>query len=267
MIAPGPGSAPVPASGPDVAGRRALSGRSVAVWSVRTDPPPAVAARLEALLAPDEIARANRFLGEHLRSAYVAAHGALRILLGRYAGIAPRDVRLTCGAQGKPALAPPAGVGFNLSHSGHLATFAFALDCELGIDVEHERPVADLQAIAARFFSPDEALELSGVHPAAERERAFFRCWTRKEAYVKAVGTGLSTPLDSFRVTLRTGEPPRLMGVGGDRRGLEDWNLHALAPAPGYVAALAYRGARRPVHVFPVQGAAELPGQEVEPRS
>ena len=240
----------------------ALANHAVAVWSVRIDPPPAAAAQLEALLTAEEIARADRFRGEHLRRAFVASRGALRILLGHYAGIAPRDVRLAFGPQGKPALAPPSAIAFNLSHSGQLAMYAFTRDCALGIDVEHVRPVADLQAIAARFFAPAEAAELLELPATPQRERAFFSCWTRKEAYVKAIGTGLSTPLDSFRVTLRPGEPPRLAAVGGDPAALAGRRLHAFEPAAGYVAALAYRDAPRPLLVFPVRDAAELPGHD-----
>jgi 4'-phosphopantetheinyl transferase len=238
------------------------NGRGVDVWTVRTDPPPAVAARMAQLLSPDETARARRFHGEHLRRAFVTTRGALRVLLGRHAGIAPRDVELVFGPQGKPALRPPAAIAFNVSHSGQVAMFAFTRGCPLGIDVEQVRPVPDMQAIARRFFSAEEALELSQLPGAAERERAFFLCWTRKEAYVKAMGTGLSTPLDGFRVTLRPGESPRLIGVGHRPTAMEDWTLHHLEPAPGYVAALAYRDALRPLRVRPAQDAAELLGQD-----
>ena len=116
---------------------------------------------------------------------------------------ASNTVEIRYGPNGKPVIQGP--VRFNVSHSGSVAAFAFAVGCELGLDVEEIRPFADLAAVAAQFFSPEEAAELAKL-PRAEQELAFFRCWTRKEAYVKAVGTGLSAPLHDFQVSLQQSE-------------------------------------------------------------
>src|SRR5208282_2181592 len=119
----------------------------------------------------------------------------LRVLLGHYLGVAPGGIEFSYGPKGKPRLAAPVDVRFNISHSGGLALFAFTLDCEIGVDVEHIRPLRDMQEIASRFFCAEEATELMSL-PAHGREQAFYLCWTRKEAYLKAVGEGLSEPID-----------------------------------------------------------------------
>ena len=158
------------------------------------------------LLAPDETARAARFHFDHLQRRFILSRGALRILLGHYLDIAANRIEFRYGSRGKPSLAAPAGIHFNASHSGDVALFAFTLHCEIGVDVEEMRPISDMREIASRFFCAEESTELMAL-PADERERAFFLCWTRKEAYLKAVGEGLYAPLNDFCVTLRPGEP------------------------------------------------------------
>src|SRR5262249_20133919 len=150
------------------------------------------------ILAPDEKERAARFHFEHLRSAFIAARGVLRCLLGGYLNRHPGRVQFRYGARGKPALEPDAGIEFNLAHSGGLAVLAFASGCPIGVDLEQIRPIPELREIAARFFCAEEAAEIASL-PSGERQRSFFRCWTRKEAYIKATGDGLSAPLDQFR--------------------------------------------------------------------
>ena len=125
------------------------------------------------------------------------------------------------------------------------------------MDIERVRPLKDMTKVASRFFSREEAAELLSLPP-DEREPAFFSCWTRKEAYVKAVGNGLSIPLDSFRVTLRPGQPARFLHLDHDASLAQSWTLHNLEVTSGYAAALAYRDAPRPVHLQPLQGMEEL---------
>jgi 4'-phosphopantetheinyl transferase len=166
----------------------------------------------------------------------------LRAILGRYLGSDPRRLRFHSNHYGKPSLAEPAGwLRFNLSHSGGLALVAVTLDHELGVDVEQVR--ADLAglSIAEQFFSPAEVATLRAL-PEPDRLQAFFNCWTRKEAFVKARGEGLSFPLKRFDVSLAPGEPAALLATHDDPAEAGRWTLHALSPGPGYVAAVAVYG-------------------------
>ncbi len=229
-----------------------LTGRAVHVWTVLTQAPDAIVDRFKSVLASDEIDRAARFHFEHLRRSFILSRGALRLLLGRYLNIAARDIEFGYGSKGKPALAAlPSRLQFNASHSSDLAVYAFTMDCELGIDVEAIRPMPDIEGIASRFFCVEETAELMSL-PSVQREHGFFLCWTRKEAYIKATGEGLHTPLDAFRVTLRPGEPAAMIHLERDPIAARAWTLHDLTPAPGYAAALAYRDSLRPLKTLPI---------------
>src|ERR1700674_1664611 len=210
-----------------------LTGRMVHVWSLRTtEVSNAVVSKFELFLTPDERIRAERFRFENLRHSFVLTRGALRVLLGRYLQIPPARIQIAYSSKGKPSL----------------AVFGFAAGCEIGIDVEEIRPLADMLDIAQRFFCPAETAELISL-PANQRERAFFHCWTRKEAYIKALGEGLSVPLDDFQVTLRPGEPASIIHLAGDTNAARTWRLYDLELSPGYVGALAYQGLGRQLHL------------------
>jgi 4'-phosphopantetheinyl transferase len=224
-----------------------LAGRSIHVWPVLTTAPNAVVTRLESILAADELNRAGRFRFAHLRHSFILARGALRILLGAYLDRPPSAIQFQYGSKVKPSLAT-AFPRFNASHSGDLAVFAFTANCEIGVDVDQIRPVPDMQDIANRFFCTEEAAELTSLPP-DQQEQAFFLCWTRKEAYIKAIGDGLSAPLDNFHVTMQPGQPARFIHVEHDANAANDWKLYDLQLAPNYSAALAYRDAERPVVV------------------
>jgi 4'-phosphopantetheinyl transferase len=198
------------------------------------------------LLSSEEKARADRFVFPRDRDSYTLSQGALRLLLASYLTIPAREIRLTSGPKGKPSLLDKPHLDFNKSHSKGLALYAFTHDCEVGVDVEELRELPDFQRIASGFFCPREAQELASVKDTAA---AFFRCWTRKEAYIKAVGDGLSIPLDEFQVTLLPEQPARFVHIGNDECAASNWNLHHLEPAPGYVGALAYAGTRRSLQV------------------
>jgi 4'-phosphopantetheinyl transferase len=181
-----------------------LSGREVHIWTLPTT---AAAVMFEPVLTTDEL-RAGRFHFSHLRESFVIAHGALRCLLGRYLGLHSGSLRFSYGSKGKPALEAGAHIQFNMTHSGSLAAIAITAESQIGLDLEQVRPLSDMQQIAAHFFCSEEAAEIMSLPP-SERERAFFRCWTRKEAYIKAIGDGLSAPLDGFRVTVLPGTQVR----------------------------------------------------------
>lgn len=237
-----------------------LCERDVHVWTVRIQASDELAANFERVLTSDEMDRAARFRFDGLRHSYVIARGTLRSLLGRYLDVPPASVRLNYGSRGKPALPSDAGLEFNTTHSGGLAAFAFTVGCPIGVDVEQIRPLTELNDIASRFFCREEAAEILSLPP-SERERAFFLCWTRKEAYIKAIGDGLSTPLDDFRVTLRDHETARLVHLGQDIDAARAWTLEDLGLASGYAAALAYHDRQRSLSVFPIADAAEFIGE------
>ncbi len=162
------------------------------------------------------------------------------MILARYVDRPPGALRFDYGAHGKPAL-PGSPVRFNLSHAGGIALCAVALDRDVGVDVEQVRALPDLARIARRFFSPSEADALAGL-PRAEREAAFFTCWTRKEAYIKALGRGMAVPLDGFAVSFDPGAPARLVWTTLDDRGPACWSLRDLDAGPGYAAAVMVEG-------------------------
>jgi 4'-phosphopantetheinyl transferase len=199
-------------------------------------------AALARLLGAEERARAERFHFARDRDRYVASHGMLRSVLGRYAGQPGPALRFAAGPHGKPALALPAGsdLRFNLSHSGDLALLAVARGREVGVDVEQVAERAWME-VARRFFSSREQSLLAEL-PDGARPEAFFRCWTRKEAYIKARGLGLHANLTAFDVSLAPGEPAALLRAADDPVGPEGWQLVDLAPAPGYAGALAVEG-------------------------
>lgn len=197
----------------------------------------AVLPRLRALLSADEQARADRFKFAHLTESFICGRAALRLLLSGYTGERPERIAFSYAKHGKPSLAQERGLRFNMSHSGKLALLAFARGCELGVDVELLRPMPDALPIAERFFSAVEAADLASL-PEADRDLGFFYGWTRKEAYIKGIGEGLSHPLHTFRVPIRAEEQPAIRDlVPGGR--CSTWSLHHLQPAPGYVGALA----------------------------
>jgi 4'-phosphopantetheinyl transferase len=206
--------------------------------------------RFHKLLSPEERERTSRFRFGHLKDSFILARGALRVLLGHYARISPPAIEFSYGPKGKPSIAGNSRLKFSLSHSNSLALFAFTLDCEIGIDLEYISPTSNILDIADRFFCHEEAAELMSL-PIEQRTHAFFLCWTRKEAYIKATGEGLSEPLDRFRVSLRPGEAARLVHLGHDTNAAALWALHDLTPNPYYAAALAYRDEPRPVEILP----------------
>jgi len=208
------------------------------VWCVALDRPPAEAARLAVHLAPDEAARAARFRFSRHRRRYTVARGVLRELVAGYLGIQPGEVAFRYGARGKPHLAGGGDLELNLSHSSELAVVGFARGAGLGIDVERLRSMPRGLDIAERFFSAAERRALAAL-PEERRESSFFRCWTRKEAYLKAVGDGITVSLAGFDVTLAPEEPPRILHVDGDPGRGAAWSLVHLEPAPGYLGALA----------------------------
>jgi 4'-phosphopantetheinyl transferase len=183
------------------------------------------------------------------------------VLLGRYLRCRARDVAFTFRSNGKPGLQGESRLQFNMSHSDSLAVYAFTTDCEIGIDTEKVREIADANEIAARYFCRAEALELFSIADQEARQEAFFRCWTRKEAYIKAVGDGLYMPLDRFQVTLSTHDHARVVHISNDEKAASEWTLQHIEPAPGYTGAVAFRAGGRAMLVREAEDANLLVGE------
>jgi 4'-phosphopantetheinyl transferase len=199
--------------------------------------------RYTATLSVEEHRRARRYHFDRDRSDFVTGRGLLRRLLGRYLQVAPEQVRFLYGEHGKPALAPEHGTAlrFNVSHSDRVLLCAVTADREVGVDVERVRPLPDMDEVAACVFTARERAVLRRL-PGPERQKAFFRCWTRKEAYIKAGGDGFALPVQQIEASLEPGEPARLLHVDGAPDEAGRWCLRELRPAPGYVGAVALRG-------------------------
>ena len=198
---------------------------------------------MEQVLAPDEWARLRRFHFADDARRYAVRRGILRHLLGGYLHIPPAEVAFVYGPQHKPALAPAlaaTNLRFNLSDSGEMAVYAFAVGQELGVDIEAQRDYPDARQLAERSFSPAESDWLR-QQPLHEESAAFLRCWTCKEAVVKALGDGLMAPLQTFTVA-HWQTPPRLIWPSAPP---SDWSIHMLNPPAGYSAALAIPSAGR----------------------
>jgi 4'-phosphopantetheinyl transferase len=221
----------------------ALADDEVHVWRAELEVADEPLARLRETLTPDERERAERFAFEHLRRHFVAGRGILRSLLAGYLGRPAGSLRFSYGPHGKPALAPgtDAGVRFNVSHSHGLALYAVARGRDVGVDVERIRPEFAGEPVAQRFFSAAEVRTLQKL-PAEKRHEAFFACWARKEAFLKATGRGLRLPLDSFDVSLAPGEPAALLATRPDPAEAGRWSLRALDPGPGYAGAVTVLG-------------------------
>lgn len=221
----------------------------VRVWIVYLDMPSKAVARLSPMLSSDERERVSAFRSEVHARRYAVARVALRCVLAERLGAAAGTLRFSYSPFGRPELARSqneAGLRFSVSRSHELALIAVGTGVPIGVDVEHLRQIEDLDELVQLFFSSEEISALSALPPADRLER-FFTCWTRKEAYLKATGLGLSSPLDGFAVTVAPGEEPRILHIGGDRDAGRSWHLRELFPAAGYRATLAVKS--RAAHV------------------
>lgn len=229
------------ATWPDGPLRPALAPGEVHLWLADLADAAGIAARLAATLSADEGERAARFRHARDRDRFRAVRGILRALLARYLGRPAAGLRFTYSAYGKPELADGLDLRFNLAHAGERAIYAVTLGRPVGVDIEPARPELATPAIAAQFFAASENEALARLGPQLWAG-GFFRCWTRKEAYVKAQGLGLSLPLDRFAVTLAPGEPAALLATYDDPAEAGRWTLYDPGLAPPYVGALAVAG-------------------------
>jgi 4'-phosphopantetheinyl transferase len=215
------------------------------LWTWPLEASPRETAALEAVLSTNERRRAASFVFALDRHRFVVGRGRLRQILSRYVALPPEALRFRYGAHGKPALSPgrPAPC-FNLSHSGGLAALVIA-DCDVGVDIEEVRPVDG--AVAERFFSASENAALRGLRGVDWRD-AFYRCWTRKEAVVKALGKGLSLRLSSFDVSVAP-SASLLLRLEGCREAASQWSIVDVALPRGLVGAIAARTMGRGMNI------------------
>lgn len=229
---------------PSPPGSVSLSGAEIHIWRINLAQPVEREDKFLNMLAPDEHERANRFRFGKDRRHFIVARGFLRLVLSRYLKAKPQHLRFSYNDYGKPYLDGKhrtGGLRFNVSHSHGLALYALTYNREIGIDLEQIRADFASEEIARRFFSRFEFEALCALPP-EDRLSAFFRCWTRKEAYIKATGRGLSQALGAFDVTLAPGEPAALLRTDGDSRASACWFLSDLQVGHDYAAALALEG-------------------------
>ena len=209
------------------------------IWLAPLAEPPERVRELLDHLAPDEVTRAAQFRFERDRNEFIVAHAALRMILGSYLRQAPDRIALDYNPYGKPLLARACGLEFNLSHARGVALVALAQDMRIGVDVEFMRDDLALDDLAEAFFSPAEQRALARLS-GADRIRAFYRCWCRKEAYLKAQGLGLNLPLDSFDVLSDSASSrPEL---GDTETSIEGWSFQEPDIEPAFVCSLAIEG-------------------------
>lgn len=225
-------------------GRLILTANEVHVWRIDLTPTSDGIQQYRSLLSPDEVQRADRFHFEQDRWRFTVARTAIRQILGCYLNLPAAELRFCYGPKGKPELAgglEQCGIKFNLSHSSDLALLAIASGLAVGVDIEWVKPEFATEEIAERFFSATEVQTLRAL-PNTQRAEAFFFCWTRKEAYLKALGDGLSVPLDSFAVAFAPGSSAALLHVKANPAEVERWSMYNVEVGKGYKAALIVEG-------------------------
>jgi 4'-phosphopantetheinyl transferase len=211
----------------------------VHVWRISLEEARQHLEEFRQLLSEDERLRALRFRFPQPAEAFTTSRGMLRMMLGKYLNLPPEAVEIEYEEKGKPVVNAP--ISFNITHSADEMLMAFCRDRMVGIDLEQLRPMPDLHSIAQRFFSELENRLLQSL-PNDSRIEAFFNCWTRKEAYLKAVGDGFTQPSDKFSVSLIPDDPPQLIDVEGKPYEPARWSFEVFRPLQDYVAAIAVEG-------------------------
>ena len=219
-----------------------LSEKVVHLWRIELNQSDGLVSRMRQMITADEIERANRLRYYRDQRRYILAHAALRQILAGYIQVYPQQIVFRSTAFGKPHLAGSQAdqLYFNLSHSGEIALLGVACRPQIGVDVETIRPIDDLMSLARNCFSTNEYQQLD-VLSDSQKLAVFFTIWTRKEAFIKAIGDGLSYPLDQFEVSTHLEEPSRIVQVAGSIHEAQTWTLQAVQPAHGYAGAIAIR--------------------------
>ena len=227
-----------------------LAVHEIHIWSAALNQLNSSLSKFIQTLSIDERIRAARFHFDRDRNHFIVKRGILRTILGSYLNVEANRLQFCFGKNGKPSLADALGnktIGFNVSRSNGIALFAFVRDYEIGVDIERIRDIPEMEQIAEKFFSLKENEILRSL-PESKRKEAFFNCWTLKEAMVKAIGDGLSYPLDSFDVSTALGGQRELLRTQGESREESKWSVQLLEIGPGLAAAFALGGECRRVH-------------------
>ncbi len=220
-----------------------LANNQVHVWRANLDLPTAEINQLATLLSTDEIARANKFRFPEHKRRFIATRGILRQLLGNYLQISAKILKFEYSDRGKPRLAASisdSSLEFNVSHSQEYALYGFTHHNQIGVDLEYLRDMKDAAKIAERFFSPRESQLIASLN-SEQQQRIFFKLWTAKEAYLKAIGTGLTGSLDGVDISLDQAGYPSLLAINGNVAAAASWSMHHCIPAINYVASVAIK--------------------------
>jgi len=228
-----------------------LAEDEVHVWCGALDLSESLIEKFMNSLSEDEQSRANRFYFLRDKNRFIVARGMLRKILSFYLGGKPNTIQFQYSPYGKPSLhpyfnehiSPPKSseIKFNISHSNAIALFGITKSRQIGIDVEYTKPLPDTDKVAERFFGFQENLKYQQL-PKEQKLTGFYHCWTRKEAFIKAIGEGLSYPLDQFEVSFLPNEKPRIKHIQNDKVQGEAWSLKVLEPYPEYIGAVAVEG-------------------------
>jgi 4'-phosphopantetheinyl transferase len=218
-----------------------LSEEEVHIWRADLEVDECFQSSFLKLLSPDEKNRARKFRFAKDSSNFIAARGILRSLIGRYLQINPVEISFQYSKFGKPGIANNNSLQFNISHSQNIALFAFSKRFTIGVDVEFVNPKIEAKDIAKNFFSKNEVLNLLAL-PEEQQSLGFFNCWTRKEAFIKAVGEGLSFPLDKFEVSLEPDKPAKLLATDWEPVAVSKWSLYSMSPRANFVGCLVVEG-------------------------
>jgi 4'-phosphopantetheinyl transferase len=219
------------------------------VWWANLNYPAAELANFFNVLAEDEKQRAERFHFLKDKNHFIIARGLLRKILSQYLAISPQDLQFQYTSYGKPTLKDYPDLQFNVSHSHGVALYAITREQAVGVDIEFTQRNCDIDAIAERYFSAEECRVIKNL-TGSEKNQAFFNGWARKEAFLKALGEGLSYPLNQVEVTLMAGQPAAFVALHDKNLNINDWCLRALEVISGYAAALAVKGDLRRVVVM-----------------
>jgi len=229
------------------------------VWKMNLEPSVEVEQTFRKVLSPDEIERADRFLRKEHQLRFTTGRALLRHLLGRYCSQEPRDIRFAYGEFGKPSLDPSAcGIRFNVSNTAALGVIAISLDQSVGVDIEGHRERLELEKLARRYFSPNEVEALFTLD-SEQTARAFYRCWSSKEAFMKVCGRGLSLGLNRFDVEVNPAKPPQILRAPEEMGPVDQWEMIALPLGDEVAGILALEGRIEKVNLYTLDPAS-LPG-------
>lgn len=232
--------------------RFSLNSGEAHIWVASINQQKEKEAKYWSTLSSDEKERANRFYFEKDKTGFTVARGILRQLSGNYLNLEAKSVVFDYQPKGKPSLSQSKDLKFNISHSSDLVLFAFYNNIEIGVDVEWINKAVEWELISGNFFSKNEQQALHELEDTL-KPLGFFNCWTRKEAFIKAEGDGLTFPLDKFSVNLKPGETPELLELETDPNSVKDWSLFSFIPGRDYVGALAIKDKVNQVSFFQLE--------------